>query len=93
MNKVGIVVASCLAGAAIAVLVTYLRSRTEHLAYLSTYDQQDHYKNRFGEGVPSWPVVNTATTSFANIERDQIAKDKAWYDAHPDELYSNLECI
>jgi len=88
-----IVIVSCLAGAAIAVACFYIRNRREGLAYLDMYDEQDHYKNRKIDGVPSWPVVNTATTALANIERRYIKEDKAFYDKNPECMYSNLDRI
>ena len=82
-------------GAAVATYL-YLSRKRENLAYLDQYEMQDHYKNRVVLGdatVPPWPVVNTATTSLANVQRRGIARDKQWYDQHPQCLYSNLDFL
>jgi hypothetical protein len=93
MRSSSIAVLSGLVGAAIAVVYFYLQSKREGLAYLSFYDQQDLYKNRKLEGVPPWPTINTSTTSLYNVNRKQKEHDKEWYDQHPEELYSKLECV
>ena len=91
MNSVAII--SIMAGGLAAFLYFYLRSKKEWLTYLDMYDQQDHYKNRKTGGVPSWPVVNTATTALANIERRYIKEDKVFYDKNPRCIYSNIDRI
>lgn len=93
MNSNSIAILSIMAGAVVAAVCFYLGSKKEGLAYLDMYDQQDHYKNRKTDGVPSWPVVNTATTALANIERRYIQTDKAFYNKNPECIYSNIDRI
>ena len=67
----------------IGAIVIYYRSRRENLAYLDTYEAQDHYKNQ----PDSWPVVDTATTALVTIQREQIEKDREVYGRSSSCLY------